>query len=142
MKFRKALFGILLVSAMLFCVSCGLIGDQKYDCDAAAVDTVQIVKLENYVEGEYRYEYTVLSEITDKAAFIERLNNMEHSMNWGDPYVLESGYVVIKIDYLNGDYDLIYSNAQWFNRSGVNQDGYFCFDKEQFDLLISDYSKE
>ena len=71
--------------------------------------------------------------------FVEQLNDLKHSVNWGEPSQLDIGYVVIRIDYLNGDYDLLYPNAQWFNRSGVNQYGYFFFDAEQFDALVSAY---
>ena len=51
-------------------------------------------------------------------------------------------YIVIKIDYSNGDFDLIHPDAQCFNRSGTNQYGYFFFDDEQFHSLISDYVNE
>ena len=31
---------------------------------------------------------------------------------WGEPFVLEIGFTVIRIEYLNGDYDLIDSYVQ------------------------------
>ena len=55
----------------------------------------------------------------------------------GEPGRLKTGYTVIRVDYLNGDYDLLYANAQWFHRDGANQNGYVFFDKFQFDTLIS-----
>ena len=124
---------------MLLCCSCGLFGDQEYFCEIGKVKSIQIIQLDRYVDGEYRYEYTVLSEIVDTPAFVNRLNGLKHSVNWGEPSVLNINYVVIRIDYLNGDFDLLYPNAQWFNRSGVNNAGYFFFDEEQFISLISDY---
>lgn len=130
-----ALYSIL----MLFCCSCGLFGDQRYICEVEEVESIQIVRLDKYIEGEYRYEYTVLSEITELSVFIERLNNLNHSVNWGEPSQFDINYVVIKVSYLNRDFDLIYFNGQCFNRSGVNQYGYFFFDEEQFNTLISDY---
>jgi hypothetical protein len=70
------------------------------------------------------------------------LNELDHSVNWGDPRQMDVQYIVIKIDYSNGDFDLIHPDAQCFNRSGVNQYGYFFFDDEQFNSLISDYVNE
>lgn len=127
---------------MLLCCSCGLFGDQRYFCDVEKVDSIQIVQLDQYVEGEYRYEYTILSQITDFETFVSHLNELDQSVNWGDPRQMDVQYIVIKIDYSNGDFDLIHPDAQCFNRSGVNQYGYFFFDDEQFHSLISDYINE
>jgi len=52
---------------------------------------------------------------------------------------MDVGLVVVRIDYSNGDYDLVHQDAQRFHRSGVNQYGFFFFDDEQFNALISDY---
>ena len=136
---KRILFPLCIV-LMFLCCSCGLIGDKKYVCDVEKVASIQIVKLDKYVEEEYRYEYTILSQISDYETFVSCLNELDHSVNWGDPRQMEIQHIVIKIDYSNGDFDLIHPDAQCFNRSGVNQYGYFFFDDEQFDSLISDYS--
>ena len=133
---------ILCFILMVLCCSCGFFNDQKYICDADEVESVQIVRLDKYVDGEYRYEYTVLSQISDFVLFVEKLNNLKHSVNWGDPRQMNVQNIVIRIDYHNGDFDLIHTDAQCFNRSGTNQYGYFFFDDEQFNALISDYILE
>lgn len=138
---KKVIFPVCII-LMLLCCSCGLFGDQRYFCDVEKVDSIQIVQLDQYVEGEYRYEYTILSQITDFETFVLHLNELDHSVNWGDPRQMDVQYIVIKIDYSNGDFDLIHPDAQCFNRSGVNQYGYFFFDDEQFNSLISDYVNE
>jgi len=137
---KRTIFPLCII-LILLCCSCGFFGDQSYVCDVEKVDSIQIVKLDKYVEGEYRYEYNILSQISDYETFVSHLNELDHSVNWGDPRPLEVQYIVIKIDYSNGDFDLIHQDAQWFNRSGKNQNGYFFFDDEQFDSLISDYIK-
>ena len=129
---------LLVVSTCLYS-GCGLFGDQRYTCEIDDVESIQIISLDEHVEGEYRFEYTVLCEIPDNSAFVEKLVNIEHRTSWGPPQVLDVGYIVIKVNYLNSDYDLIYRNVQWLNRSGVNKNRYFTFNKEQFDKLISDY---
>ena len=114
-------------------------GDQNYFCDIDEVKSIQIIRLDKYVEGEYRFDYTVLSQISDCATFVDKLNHLKHSVNWGDPRTLYEQYVVIQIEYHNGDYDMIHYRAQWFHRSGATDDGYFFFDTEQFNALISEY---
>ena len=137
-QIKLALCVIIIILTCLFC-SCGFFGEQRYSCDVEEVESLQIIRLDRYIDGEYRYEYTVLSEIEDISAVVERLVGTKHSVNWGDPYQFDIGYIVVKINYLNGDYDLIHHEAQWFNRDGVNQNGYFFFDKEQIESLIHDY---
>ena len=133
---------ILCIALMLSLCSCRAFIDiiwDRYECPVDEVERVQIVKLDKYVTGEYRYEYIVLSEISDYYDFIERLNNIKCGVNLGEPIVLHEGYIVIKIDYINGDFDLLYDGAQWFNRDGINNTGFYVFDEEQFETLIEDY---
>ena len=139
---KKIMCFVLTAILMLLCCSCGLFGVQKYVCKAKDVASVQIVRLDKYVEGEYRYEYTVLSQVEDVEPFVEQLNDIKHSVNWGDPRQMDEGYVVIRIDYLNGNFDLVHPDAQCFNKNGTNNYGYFFFDNEQFDALISGYISE
>ncbi len=119
--------------------SCGLIGPQKYECDADEVVSIQIVRFTELIKEENRFDYTVLAQISDYETFIDRLVNLRHSVNWGDPKVMYEGYTVIRIDFRNGDYDLIHHNAQVFHRSGNNNTGFFVFNEKQFTALISEY---
>ena len=135
----KRVFFLTCIILVFLCSSCGLFGDQRYDCDIEQVASIQIIRLDEYVVGEYRYEYTVLSEISDCETFVSRLNEWDHSVKWGDPRQMDIKYIVIKVNYVNGDFDLIHPDAQCFNRSGVNNYGYFFFDDEQFNDLVSDY---
>ena len=139
---KKVICSITLSILMLLFCSCGLFGDQEYFCKVEDVASVQIVRLDKYVQGEYRYEYTVLSQIDDFDDFVGRLNAVKHSVNWGDPQQMYENYVVVRIEYLNGDFDLIHPDAQWFNKNGTNNNGYFFFDDEQFETLLSDYMPE
>lgn len=139
---KKMICFVLTAVLMLLCCACGFFGDQKYVCKVEDVASIQIVRLDKYVAGEYRYEYTVLAQIDDLEAFVKRLNSVKHSVNWGDPRQLDEGYVVVRVDYSNGDFDLIHPDAQWFHKNGTNNYGYFFFDDEQFEALISDYVSE
>jgi hypothetical protein len=136
---KKVILLFLCSIFLLFYSSCGLFGPQEYKCAVEEVVLIQIVRLNQYVEEEYRFEYTILSQISDYKTFVKQLNDLDYSVNWGDPRTMENGYIVIRIEYRNGDFDLIHQDAQWFNRSGRNQNGYFFFDDEQFNSLVSNY---
>lgn len=136
---KKRTIILSLVVITFLCSCCVFFNGQEYHCEAENVQSIQIVRLDDYAEGEYRYNYTVLCEINDIATFVERLNSIEYDTNWGGPWPLYEGYVVIKIDYLNGDFDLLHPDEQWLHRSGKNHSGHVFFDEAQFDALISDY---
>ncbi len=69
MKRNKLLLCILCIILMMLCCSCGMFGRQKYVCEVDNVKSVQIIRLDEYVKGEYRFEYTVLSNISDYKTF-------------------------------------------------------------------------
>ena len=139
---KRIIHFVLSFTLVILLCSCGWFGDQEYVCEVEDVASVQMVRLDKYVQGEYRFEYTVLSQIDDFDDFVGRLNAIKHSVNWGDPQQLQENYVVVRIEYLNGDFDLIHPDAQYFNKNGTNNYGYFFFDDEQFETLISYYMPE
>lgn len=130
---------ILCMILIFLCCSCGLIGPQRYFCDVNEVETIQIVRIDKNVRRDSECEYTILAQISDTVSFVAQLNQLEHSVNWGDPQTMWAQYIVIKIDYYSGDFDLIHPDAQCFNRSGKNHLGFFFFNDAQFNALISDY---
>ena len=130
----------LIVFVIFFCNFCGFFEHRQYICDIEQVESISIVKLGKHVVEERRFDYTVISEITDLTAFVERLNNITQSEASGMPMLLYEDYVVIKIDYLNGDYDLIHDRAQRLHRAGENNFGYFYFEEKELQQLISDYT--
>jgi hypothetical protein len=96
--------------------------------------------IEGAVEGEYRYKYTVLTQVSDVEAFVSRLNEIPYSINWGDPYPIETQKIAIRIEYKNGDYDLLQQSGQSIKRPGkYRSGGHYRFDDEEFEKLISSY---
>lgn len=128
---------LLCIVIMLLCCSCGLFSPQRYVCDAQEVSSIQIVRIGEITVGEF--DYTVLSQISDHETFVKCLNEVDHSVNWGDPYPMDVGFIAIRIEYMNGDCDYINSDAQWFVKSESIKTGYFFFDDEQFNSLVSKY---
>ena len=136
------LLSVLNIAFVLLCCGCGLLGEQEFTCNVDEVKTIQIVTLDEYIKEEYRFDYTVIAEVSSHSYFIDRLKSIKTSVNLGDPNVYTTGYTVIRIEYVNGDYDLIYSDAQTKKRGDKKNTGYLIFDKNQFDALISEYVTE
>lgn len=141
MKIWRLLFTSLIV-VIIFSLSACLYVPASYVCDSSKVESVQIIELGKWDEETREYHYTVLVDVIDHSVFIERLNNLEDNdffFIFGDPDVFFNGDVAIRINYLNGDYDLIKCKIQNFYRSGVCESGRVSFNQDQFDALINDY---
>ena len=120
--------------------SCGWLGGKRYVCKVDDVKSVQIVRLGEFLNEDNKFEYTLLAEISNYKGFVEQLNKIDCSVWWGDPYPIGTSFVVIKIEYTNGDFDLIDSTTQLFYRSGKYASGYFDFDDGQIKKLINAYT--
>lgn len=136
------LLSVLNIAFVLLCCGCGLFGEQKFTCNVEKVNKIEIATFDGYNKNEPGFKYTVLTEVSDYSAFVDRLMTIKTSVNWGDPQMFETGSTVIRIEYLNGDYDMIHCNAQFKKRGDKTNSGYFFFDKNQFDALISEYVTE
>lgn len=136
----KVIKSFLCIAVVLSLCSCSLfIIRDKYKCPVDEVSSVQIIKLGKYSAEGKRDEYTIFKEIDDYAGFVERLNSMEVGYVWNDPRPLKEGDIVIKIDYLDGGYDLIRSTYQVFVRNEGTNVRHFAFNEKQFETLIVDY---
>lgn len=110
--------------------------DGEYKCEVENVESVQIVCI-GETDDDYRFTCAVLCDVADKDSFLDQLNALDYRGGSTPPKPLKVGYVVIRINYFNGDYDYIYQNSQKFYRGDEERTGQFLFDKEQFDDLIS-----
>lgn len=139
MKTVKLVLCIVITLSLCSCrVFIDIIRD-RYECPVDEVSTVQIIKLGKYSAEGKRDEYTIFKEIDDYAGFVERLNNMEVGYVWNDPRPLMEGDIVIKIDYLDGGYDLIRRTYQVFVRNEGTNVRHFAFNRKQFETLIVEY---
>lgn len=137
MKTTRLVIGIFLPLMCCLLCSCSSSLDGDYECDIDKVESVQIVQLDDLVTEECRYNYTVLGEVLDKTAFLSQLNALETKPGSSPPKTMKTDYVVIKINYSNGGYDLIYRNVQWNYRADANPIEYFVFDEGQFNDLLN-----
>ena len=137
---NKSLLVLIVVSVL--CSGCALF-TQKFHCNSSDVEAVSIVEVNEGRDenGNFEYQENLLCEVTDISAFITTLNSIECRINGGDPVSIELGSIAIKITYKNGDRDLLTHNAQRLYRkdTGYDSAGYWWFDQEQFEALISKY---
>ena len=142
MKSYKFLFVVLIV-VIIFSLSACLYIPKSYACDTDMVESVQIIKLGAWNDTTERHQFAVLADVVDHSDFIERLNNLKDNdfvFILGTPGTLFEGDILIKVNYLNGDYDLVKSTVQIYYRSGKAQGGgYVTFNQEEYDKLIADY---
>ena len=110
----------------------------EYECEIENVESVQIVCIgETDADDNYRFTCTVLYDVTDKDSFLDQLNALDYRGGSTPPKPLKVGYVAIRINYFNGDYDYIYQNSQKFYHGDEDRTGQFVFDKEAFFDLIA-----
>ena len=142
MKLSKILF-VGLIVVFIFSLSACVYAPASYVCDSSNVESVQIIELGKWDEETREYHYTVLVDVIDHFVFIERLNNLKDNDFFfvlGTPDTFLEGDIMIKVNYLNGDYDLIKRTKQVYYRAGATEGGSrVTFDKEQFNALIDDY---
>ena len=141
MKLSKILF-VGLIVVFIFSLSACVYAPASYVCDSSKVESVQIVEFGKWDEETQEQEFIVLVNIADVFAFVERLNNLKDNdffFIFGSPDVMYEGDIIIKVNYFNGDYDLLKESRQYFCRSGIYKSGRVTFDREQFKALIDDY---
>ena len=144
MKLSKILF-VGLIVVFIFSLSACVYAPASYVCDTNTVDSVQIVRIGQLNEETREFEYAVIVDIVDCSTFVGRLNNLEDNDFFfllGDPDVFFDGDVAIRVNYHNGDYDLLKCKVQKFYRSGVSASGRVSFKQDQFNALIDDYLPE
>lgn len=139
----NSLLSLVLIVVLMFSFNACLYIPRSYVCNADMVESAQIIKLGKWDEESGKHEYIVLADIVDHSDFIERLNNLKDNdflFILGTPMSLYEGDVLIKVNYINRDYDLVKSTVQIYFRSGAANGGkYVRFNQKQYDALISDY---
>lgn len=131
---KKYICFLVIASLLLLC---GCVPDEKntFRDHLDEIVSIQIVELTGYDESN-RFAGTVIAEISDIEAFKEDLLNVEYHSLFGTPMELYVGYVVIKLTYNSGNYDLIHYSAQKEYREDRSNYGHTVFDQQQFEELI------
>ncbi len=140
---KKISVVILIIGCLvIFATGCG---KTEYPFKQA---TENIVKVEVIIMGEIhdpytKHEYKLIKELSfdDNNKFIDDLKNIECKRKFGDPQTLTTGHQAFKINYSNGEYEIITYIAQGVHTNGKYlSNGYYGFDEEKFNDLVEKYS--
>ena len=80
--------------------------------EESEMNTIEIVKLceHDHEKGEFQEE--LISVVEDHSAFLSDFKKVECYNHWTDPTGVSEDDVVIKITYMNGEYELIHNSGQ------------------------------
>lgn len=143
MKKISILFVLICIT---FCVSCRHREVYNFLNSFDKISSISIVRVSFDTNDELREEE--LLKVENAHTFIKDFETIDCYKYFGDPRGLLNGVdndEVIKIDYQNGEYELI----NWFGQSEYTISrgfsyyaGYSVFDEEQFNSLIDEYLDE
>ncbi len=136
----------------MLCIYCLLISLFVSGCSKKEVqynfmyDQSEVSKIEIVIVGEEDEQglnrQEVRGEIEDIDLFLDKFNQITCYKHVGDPRGVYVNDRVIKVTYVNGEYELIGRDGQaryTMQRQYVNYVGYRYFDKEEFYDLINYY---
>ncbi len=137
---KKRLAGMIAAVLVLTVLGSGCTMLGLYPCEAKDVSSCQIVRME-------KVGYTVLAEIEDTAAFVGKFLALRRTTFSGfeNTDSVMAGDVLIRIEYRNGDYDLIAADKQYVyhpNETQAYANPHFAFDERGFEALIKEYCPE
>ena len=108
MKIRIVLSVMAFITLLLCLVSCGNKSTYKFMYSDDEISTISLV---NVSVGD-KVEQKKLTDINNIHGFLKDFRNVSCYTWWGDPIGLTEDCCVIRIDYQNGDYELIYWNGK------------------------------
>ena len=124
----------------------------KFMEDVSEISNIEIVKLIGLKQEENIVVAPVLEtvhKITDKEAFLEDFDKLSCRLRWTEPTGIDSEYIgrlILKIEYLDGKYELIsdnaqaeYGNALMGNLEYNMHTGMYVFNEQEFNELLEKY---
>ena len=136
----KHFIGTMFIAVLLLLGAGCVVNKELYPLDEENISSCQIVRQDEA-------GYTVLAEVEDKSAFLRKLKELRKesvSLIYGDPPTQYIGEILIRLEYLNGDYDYVDPRVQYSyhpNERYSYRHSYYSFDYEGFKKLIEEYIK-
>ena len=137
---KKGLLFILIVSVLLMFSGC-LRKEYRFLQDTVNISSIQIVEIGKMDIGDEAEQKTICV-IEDIKAFLKDFLGVDCLQRFSDPTCIADNATVIKIIYIDGEYELINHHGQSEFRDGYfyQYAGHYTFDEEQFDSLIIKYT--
>lgn len=122
-------------------VSCEL--ETKYDYlhEISSIATIEIIEVGNILDGADDIEQKIICNINDVNQFINELSTID-CYALSSPQKIRNDSTVIKITYINGDYELIdaLGQSKFINGIFYRSEGWYSFDEKQFEDFINKYA--
>ena len=133
-----------LVSSIFALSSCKLLlkGNYQFLREREEIASIEIVRIGSYLDNiTLEPRQTVLSKIENIDEFMNDFSKVNCSERFSDPTNPSEGETAIKIIYDGGEYELICraSQALFFDGIYHAEKGFYSFDQEQFEALITKY---
>ena len=127
---------------MFGCIGCGEI-EYEFLHSTDEIITIQIVQKSEYTDHRINAEYIEICEISDKEAFLTDFYAVRCNRIFDDPHLIPANAIVVRIEYVNGDYELInYSGQIRVYEGEILPYGFFYLNYESFDQLLEKYLPE
>ena len=129
---------ILLGICLLFLCSCNRNIEYPFMHSEDEISCISIAAIE--VSDSTNLQIAECKTIHDINGFLQMFRGVKCSTWWGDPIGITEDCYAIKVEYHNGEYELIAWNgkAVYQNNRGLrNYRGYHIFDEEEFNKLVS-----
>ena len=130
---------------LLTLMGCNLSVNYSFLQDMSNIDNIKIVEVGDLKKDEKIPEIKVIVVIEDQRAFLDEFVELECQKLFDDPTGVCVGDTAIKIEYKNGDYELISENGQaeycyseYYEGMFYNQHtGWYYFDREEIQAFIN-----
>ena len=158
MKFNNSIKYCFLIVCFIACVlftGCIKKGKYRFMDDTSKIYNIEIVKLLEIetIENEgLKPVFETLCVIENKERFLGEFSQLVCTYRWNDPTGINKEYIgctLLKIEYVDGDYELIshYAQAEYENDlvGGGKYDMYagrYMFNEQEFNALIEKYLVE
>ena len=137
---------ILFIAVLCLTLLIGCTGSAPYEMlhnssEIEAIYIVEIIKNVMYDPEAQEWTLETIGEITEIEAFVAELTALKTTFV-NPPATLTAGETVIKIEYANGDYELIGSMVQRdYRPDGTGGGSQNVFDQAEYNTLIQRYMK-
>lgn len=135
---------VLIIFFVILCLTCcsATVAPYEFLYTPEEIISIEIVAVgEEFIDGVI--EHSTICKIEDTEKFINEFYQLDCYMHFTDPEELGTNVVSIKLNYKDGEYELISAEGQaryTKERQFQYYKGYRYFDQEQFDNLISKYT--
>ncbi|MBO7216034.1 MAG: hypothetical protein J6V84_03455, partial [Clostridia bacterium] len=101
---KKVIAFSLLICFVFALSGCYLDVEYEFMYDASEIERIEIVELLEFDSENRRYNENIIVTIDNTEEFLQEFSEIHCEKIFGEPCMVESYMIVIKVAYLNGNY--------------------------------------